>query len=330
MARKLRLEYPGAIYHVINRGNYRRNIFETDKTKEAFKQCVFEACERSKWVLHAFAIMINHFHLALETPEGNLVAGMHWLQGTFANRFNRFRKVHGHLFQGRYKAILVEDSKPLGEICDYLHLNPAQAGIVLIERLVEYRHSSYWYLRNPAERPEFLRPQTALDCAGGLPDTPEGWALYDGRLELQAEELARTGGNGWAERSRRLCQGWAIGSDGFKAALVKDYGLAGNIRAWESDGVQEVRELRWSEELAGCFQILERQPEDVFCDRKRAPWKLAIASWMKLHTQAANNWLSAQLNLGSPSALSSNLTLYRRQIQACDPSWKKLTAKKST
>ncbi len=105
MPRKLRLEYPGACYHVINRGNYRADIFRTEGTKAAFEACLFEACSKSDWVLHAYVLMSNHYHLAVETPAGNLVAGMHWLQATFANRFNRLRGERGHLFQGRYKAL---------------------------------------------------------------------------------------------------------------------------------------------------------------------------------------------------------------------------------
>ena len=80
MARKLRLEFPGACYHVINRGNYRADIFQTEGAKKAFEACLFEACAKSGWVLHAHVLMSNHYHLALETPGGNLVAGMHWLQ----------------------------------------------------------------------------------------------------------------------------------------------------------------------------------------------------------------------------------------------------------
>ena len=95
MARKLRLEFPGAHYHVINRGNYRGWIFRDERTKVAFTKCLFEACGRSGWVLHAYVVMGNHFHLALETPEGNLVRGMQWLEATFANRFNRHRAEHG-------------------------------------------------------------------------------------------------------------------------------------------------------------------------------------------------------------------------------------------
>jgi putative transposase len=88
MARKLRLEYPGALYHIINRGTYRRWIFDAAATRTAFETCLFEGCKRSGWLRHAFVVMGNHYHLAVETPEGNLVAGMQWLQATFANRFN--------------------------------------------------------------------------------------------------------------------------------------------------------------------------------------------------------------------------------------------------
>ena len=114
MARKLRLEYPGAIYHVINRGNYRAYVFKSVGARQAFEDCLFAACARSGWLLHAFVIMGNHYHLAVETPQGNLVAGMQWLQSTFANRFNQLRGERGHLFQGRYKSLLVEESAALG------------------------------------------------------------------------------------------------------------------------------------------------------------------------------------------------------------------------
>ena len=114
MARKLRLEYPGPIYHVINRGNYRTGVFATAGAKAAFEKCLFEASAKSGWVLHAFVVMRNHYHLALETPTGNLVTGMQWLQATFANRFNRLRGERGHLFQGRYKALLVEEGGSAG------------------------------------------------------------------------------------------------------------------------------------------------------------------------------------------------------------------------
>lgn len=137
MARKLRLEFSGAIYHVINRGNYRDFVFHSLGTRQAFERCLFQACVCSDWQLHAFVIMGNHYHLALETPQGNLVNGMQWLQATFANRFNRLRGEHGHLFQGRYKALLAEPGERLGCLCHYIHLNPARAKLGVRSRILQ-------------------------------------------------------------------------------------------------------------------------------------------------------------------------------------------------
>ena len=91
MPRKQRIEYPGAVYHIISRGNYRKDLFTHAKTAEAFERTIFEAAERCGWKLYAYVIMSNHYHLAIETPEPNMVEGMRWLQSTFATRFNRFR-----------------------------------------------------------------------------------------------------------------------------------------------------------------------------------------------------------------------------------------------
>ena len=111
MARRSRVEHAGAIYHLINRGNYRSFIFETAGARQSFLECLDLCCEAQGWRLHAWVLMGNHYHLCVETPEPNLVEGMKWLQSTFANRFNRFRKANGHVFQGRYKAILLDFKK---------------------------------------------------------------------------------------------------------------------------------------------------------------------------------------------------------------------------
>jgi putative transposase len=221
MPRKLRLEFPGAIYHVINRGNYRRFVFATEETKAAFESCLFEACTKSGWLLHAYVIMGNHYHLALETPSGNLVAGMQWLQATFANRFNRLRRERGHLFQSRYKSLLVEAGPALGALCHYIHLNPARAGLVEVGQLRQYRHSSYWQLWHKPARPAFLTPVTALAEPCQLVDHPAGWRTYQQYLAWQAVE----GPAGKTKAYACLSRGWALGGEGFKAALVKDHAL---------------------------------------------------------------------------------------------------------
>ena len=98
MARKIRIEYSGAYYHVINRGNYRSWIFESEGARVSFLDCLKEVCLGKRWRLHGWVLMSNHYHLCIETPDPNLVDGMKWLQSTFTNRFNRYRKANGHVF----------------------------------------------------------------------------------------------------------------------------------------------------------------------------------------------------------------------------------------
>ena len=154
MARKLRVEYPGAIYHVMNRGDRREEIFKDDPDRERFLVTLGEACVKTGWQIHALCLMPNHFHLVVETPQGNLVAGMKWLLGTYTARFNRRHKLFGHLFSGRYKALIVDGSGTgyLKTVCDYVHLNPARARLLTPEQpLTAYRWSSWpEYLKSPA------------------------------------------------------------------------------------------------------------------------------------------------------------------------------------
>ena len=110
MARKLRVQYPGAVYHVINRGDRREDIFQDDHDRTRFLETVAEACAKTDWQVHAYCLMRNHFHLVVETPQPNLVSGMQWLLGTYTSRFNRRHQEFGHLFSGRYKALVVDGS----------------------------------------------------------------------------------------------------------------------------------------------------------------------------------------------------------------------------
>jgi len=312
MARKLRLEYPGACYHVINRGNYRADVFRGEGAKTAFEACLFEACAKSGWVLHAFVIMRNHYHLALETPDGNLVAGMQWLQATFANRFNRLRGERGHLFQGRYKALLVEEGPALGQVCHYIHLNPVRAGVVPAERLGEYRHGSFWYLPRPPARPAFLDLETALADAGGLTDTPAGWRCYGDYLAWQAQ----SGPAGKNAAYVCLSRGWALGTREFKADLIRDHALLASTRAWESAGAREIREQQWQLQLDAALRRAHQSMAAAQADRKSAPWKVTIAAALKTQTQASNRWIAEHLNMGSPVAVSQYVSQARRRASS--------------
>ena len=133
MPRKPRIEYEDAIYHVMNRGNYRDDIFLVKNSGAVFEKTLFETCGRFGWVLQAYIAMSNHYHLALQTPDTNLAKGMQWFQSTFGNRFNRLINQHGHIFQDRYKALLIESNQWLSD-----HLN--MGSIYTISRVVAHEN----------------------------------------------------------------------------------------------------------------------------------------------------------------------------------------------
>lgn len=130
MARPLRIEFPGANYHVTSRGNARRKVFLDDADRETFLATLAWVVERFKWICHAYCLMDNHFHLMIETPEPNLSRGMRQLNGVYTQGFNRRHRKVGHLFQGRFKAILVERDSYLLELARYVVLNPVRARMV--------------------------------------------------------------------------------------------------------------------------------------------------------------------------------------------------------
>src|SRR5260221_5924091 len=105
MARKLRVQYPGAIYHAMNRGDHSEAVFRDAHDTELFLATLAEVCAKTDWQVHSFCLMTNHFHLVIETPRANLVPGMKWLLATYTSRFNHKHKLFGHLFSGRYKAL---------------------------------------------------------------------------------------------------------------------------------------------------------------------------------------------------------------------------------
>ena len=300
MARKVRLEFEGAIYHIINRGNYRRWVFKSEGAGKSFEKCLFEACEKSGWVLHAYVLMGNHYHLAIETPEANLVSGMTWLQSTFAVRFNRMRKEHGHLFQGRYKALLVQDGGWLGNLCHYIHLNPVRAGLTDVNGLGDYRYSSYWYLWRERLRPAFVDVTCCLDGAGGLKDSAAGKKKYKEYLEWMAQE-------DWARKEAKfgeMSRGWALGTKEYKRELVKEHKeRLARLDLGEED-LGELRELHWEEILGRCLKEMGKGSKDVESERKSAPWKVAIAALLKRRTQAPNPWIAEKLQMGNPKGIS--------------------------
>lgn len=154
MARPLRIEYPGAFYHIIQRGNERKDIFISEQDRVKFYEYLAALHTRYKVNIHTYCLMNNHYHLILETENANLTKAMHYLNTSYTVYFNVKRKRAGHLFQGRYKAILVEADEYLHQLSRYIHLNPVRVG--LVKDPVNYPHSSYKYFISSAKPPDWL------------------------------------------------------------------------------------------------------------------------------------------------------------------------------
>jgi putative transposase len=154
MARPLRIEYEGGLYHITARGNAGTEIYLEDGDREHFLEILGSSVKRFHWICHAYCLLGNHYHLLLETPEPNLSRGMQYLNGVYTQWFNRRHARYGHLFQGRFKSIVVEKDSYLLELARYIVLNPVRAGLARSAR--DWRWSSYRATSGQADTPEFL------------------------------------------------------------------------------------------------------------------------------------------------------------------------------
>jgi REP element-mobilizing transposase RayT len=312
MARTLRLEVEGGVYHVLNRGNYRAEVFGEENTRRAFLSCLEEACARTGWVVHAWCVMSNHYHLALETPDGNLVEGMRWLQGTFATRFNRLRQERGHLFQGRYKSLIVDPCEGLGPLCHYIHLNPVRAGLCRVEELGAWPWSSMHWATRPRRRPPWYRVEAALQHAGGLGDDAGGRRKYLEYLGwLVEDEAARK-----ALAFDRMSKGWVIGGRSFKQDVVAEHREVARALERGDRTAAELQEALLDERLDRLLAKIGRRREEATAAAKSVPWKLAVAAAMKATTTATNRWLAGRLHMGSLHETSRRVSAWSRAPDA--------------
>ena len=294
VARKLRVQYPGAIYHVMNRGDRREPIFKDDEDRRRFLETLGQACQKTGWQVHAYCLMPNHFHLVVETPNANLVAGMKWFLGTYTSRFNRRHRLFGHLFSGRYKSLVVEGSGDgyLRTVCDYVHLNPVRAKLLRPEQsLREYRWSSYpEYLKRADQRVAWLRVDRLLGELG----IPQDDAAGRRRLAQAVEERrAKDPPEEWKEVRR----GWFLGTAQEKERLLERMSLGmgphhGGEEKRESDEQkaqrlvgEELRKRRWTE-------------QDLAKRRKTDAGKVKLARRLRDETVMTLDWIAQRLKMG--------------------------------
>ena len=319
MPRKARVEFPGALYHVLDRGDRREAIFRDDADRQRFLETLGEVCARTGWRLHADVLMGNHDHWLLETPEPNLVAGMRWFQSTWTLRFNRRHRLCGHLFQGRYKAVIVDPEAHgyFATLGDYIHLNPVRARLVGLEgRLVDYRWSSYPHYVRAVGRPGWLETGAVLG-EPGLADTAEGRRAYAQRM--RGEAVATLNG-GREDALAEVREGWGLGSESFRERVLGLLDAVGEkLRPGREvdaavrhthDESEARRLLALGHKLFGWeADALQRLPKgDV--------GKLALARVIRARTAVPNAWLAKELAIGHPSRLNHRRSRHESEIVA--------------
>ena len=296
------MQFAGACYHVINRGNYRRSLFIGKGAADAFERTLGEAAERFGWRVHAYVVMSNHFHLAVELTEPNLSEGMKWLQGTWIRRYNAFRKLIGRPFQGRYKALLVAPGHALGQVCHYIHLNPVRARLCEPADVLKYPWSSLPKFAGKG-RPAWLEALTVLMEAGDLPDSPSGWRSY-----LQYLEFLATDALGRKELvAEKMSRGWCLGDRSFKADMKKAALEQGadmeRFAGLDPEDARHEQVALWEERLRELAHAAKIDLESLPAKKSHAD-KVRLAAAMKLGTSVSNGWLADRLGMGLPASAS--------------------------
>ncbi|MDF7802051.1 transposase [Pontiellaceae bacterium B1224] len=313
MARALRVEYPGARYHVMSRGNQSRNIFERQEDADLFIRCLGEMCARNQVVVHAWCMMSNHYHLLLETPQGNLIDAMKWFQGTFTQRYNARRQLWGHLFQGRYKAKVVDDDNPsyFRAVSEYIHLNPAEAGLVKPGELSGYLWSSYpLYLKPASKRPDWLNVLSVLNACGLANDSLKARRAFESYMNLRHESL-RLGKLNAEEQSewRHMERGWIHGCKEFHDRMRESLQEQGK-NPEEQDQKRELSEAAATKVLKKCLAYFDLEPSDLTQLAKSDARKFLIAGLLRYHFPVRVRWVSEQLVMGHFTTVSRAMKFY--------------------
>ena len=302
-----RVEFEGAVYHVLCRGDRREAIFQSEGDREMFLETLGEVSERNGWRVHAYVLMSNHYHLLVETPKANLVRGMHWFQATYTIRYNRRHQLSGHVFAGRYKSLLIdpEEEGYFAAVADYIHLNPARARLTAEKLLSSYRWSSLpGYGEGARLRPAWLEVETVLGALGWR-DTAAHRRAYLKRMEERAREEGR--GEEMESFPKELRRGWILGGEQFREKVLKmmdelsDRGArrTGPVQIWGDHAV-------WTAErfLHAGLGHWGLGTDDLHRLRKSDWRKRLIGHLIKRRTNVSLRWIGERLAMGADSHVS--------------------------
>jgi len=319
MPRQVRIEFDGAYYHLMCRGDRREAIYQDDQDRERFLSTLGETVGRTGWRVHAYVLMSNHYHLLVETPMPNLVRGMTWFQTTYTVRYNARHRLSGHLFAGRYKALLVDAGSEnyLVTLLNYIHLNPVRAGLVKAEcgdSLVNYRWSSlpgyYW----PGRRPDWLVVEHGLGALQWKDTASDRRAFLDYVENLAREERANGAGQeALATRRSELRasmeRGWYFGTETFREWLLEKARVALGQRSERKQNYHgaEIHDHGESEARRIIAQRLVQaglQSLDLGRLAKGDPRKVQIAKEVRTKTSVPLSFVARELSMGTPMYVS--------------------------
>jgi REP element-mobilizing transposase RayT len=310
MSRPLRIEYDGAFYHVICRGERRDDIFRCNRDKEKFLEKAGETVEKYTLLLHAYVLMDNHYHLLLETPHGNLSAAMHYLNASYGNWFRFKYQIVGSVFQGRYKAILVEKDEYMKVVSAYIHLNPVRAGIVAQPGI--YPFSSYVYYSSGRKAPPFLCTRDLLEMFGGRKEYKRFVGSFTAAgAGVGAEEI-------YGKNS-------LLGSKGFLRQVFAEVKKLGKpISKQEQPDGRSATQID-AEDILEILIAEMRIPEEEIWRRKRNnAYRKLLAYALRRHTGCGLKEIGEVMGMGY-SAVSALARRFEREMKE-DPRQKKMAA----
>jgi hypothetical protein len=274
-------------------------------------------CVHSEVKIHAWCLMSNHYHLLAETPAGNLVDAMKWLQGTFTQRYNARHKLWGHLFQGRYKAKVIDDGNPdyFRVVGDYIHLNPAITGLVRKGGLAAWPWSSYpLYLSAPSKRPDWLVVEDMLSACDIPKDSPRGRQAYAARMELRHREVVSfKRGDPAAREWAHMERGWMHGGETFRQRMIEcleEVDAASLHRVGDREQKRDLGETAAQAVMDRCLEHFGIAREELLRLPKSDPRKMLVAGLLRYRFPVSAAWLGKVLCMGHYTTVSRAMRFF--------------------
>ena len=317
MPRQVRVQYENAIYHVMARGNRLDRIVRSDEDREAFEATLEEVVARTGWQVYAYALVENHYHLVLKTPKANLVDGMTWFQNTVTKRHNARNRLRGHLFCGRYKAVIVEENDYLSTLIHYVHLNPVRSKLVKVAEGIEnYPWCSLAdYIKPASKRRDWLAVDTGLAHLD-YSDTSAGRKKLLAYTEalIDKSQLTRAGINQPEGASLQVTveRGWCFGSESFRE---KQSLLVGKTKADIGSSTSKANGYtgqQTDDHAEATARLLIQQGlkelginhEDLPAINKTDWRKAMIVRCIRKHSSVKLVWIAQELHMGVRSGVT--------------------------